>query len=68
MKPGTGLDVDDCSWNGLFDVEASALAARLDTKEVGYVGYDGFCSRKSLLTAVSKLESIGFAAVSSHSK
>lgn len=35
MNPGTGLDVDDCSWNGLFDVEASALAARLDTKEVG---------------------------------
>ena len=35
MSPGTGLDVDECSWKGLLDVEASALAARLDTKVVG---------------------------------
>lgn len=37
MNPGTladVLDVDDCSWNGLLDVKASALAARLNTKEV----------------------------------
>jgi hypothetical protein len=68
VNPGTGLDVDECSWKGLFDVEASALAARLDTKEVGYVGYACFCSRKSFLTAVSKLDSMGFAAVSSHSR
>ena len=35
MKPGSGLDID--SWNGLFDVEAqaSALAARFNTKKVG---------------------------------
>jgi len=38
VNPGTGLVVDDVSGKGLFDVEASALAARLDTKEVGYVG------------------------------
>ena len=28
------LDVDECSWKGLFEVEASSLAARLETKEV----------------------------------
>jgi len=38
VKPGTGLDVEECSWRGVLEVEASALAARLETKEVGYVG------------------------------
>jgi len=35
VKPGTGLDVDDCSCKGVLDVDASALAARLDTNDVG---------------------------------
>lgn len=65
---GIGLVVECGGGTGVVDVDAAALAARLDTSESGYDGKGPSEEAKSRVTITSNFDNIGSSTVNSHSR